>query len=114
MIFALLAEVVAVYVRFTIVYIRHISLKRSFALFWRLARSLVRLQVSLHELFEQFIVRGRSGSWSPRDSRGMSGSMAAFGGGSWWTSCELIFTAWRRVTARTAASAWPGHSLVKR
>ena len=51
-IFALLAEVVVVYVRFTIVYIRHLSLKRLFALLWRLARSLVGLQVSLHELFE--------------------------------------------------------------
>ena len=32
MIFALLAEVVAVHVRFTIVYIRHLSLEGSFAL----------------------------------------------------------------------------------
>ena len=114
MIFTLLAEVVAVHMRFTIIYIRHLSFKGLFALLWRLARHLVRLQVSLHESFEQFIGRGRSGSRSPRDSRGMSGSIAAFGGGSWWTSCELIFTAWRRVTARTATRAWSGHSLVER
>ena len=43
MIFALLADVVAVYVRFIIVYIRQLSLKELFALFWRLARSLVGL-----------------------------------------------------------------------
>ena len=114
MIFALLAEVVAVHMQFTIIYIRHLSLEGSFALLWRLARSLVGLQVSLYESFEQFIVKGWSGSRSPRDSREMSGSMAAFGGGSWWTSCELIFTAWRRVTARTATRAWSGHSLVER
>ena len=114
MIFALLAEVVAVHVRFTIVYIRHLSLKGSFALLWRLAKSLVGLQVSLHESFEQFIGRGRSGSRSPRDSREMSRSITAFGKGSWWISCELIFTAWRKVTARTAARAWSSHSLVER
>ena len=51
-IFTLLAEVVGVYVRFIIVYIRHLSLKRLFALLWRLARFLVGLQVSLYELFE--------------------------------------------------------------
>ena len=62
MIFALLAEVVAVHVRFIIVYIWHVSFKGSFALLSRLARSLVGLQVSLHELFEQFIGRRRSGS----------------------------------------------------
>ena len=112
MIFALLAKVVAVHVQFTIRYIRHHSLKKSFALFWRLARSLVGLQVSLHESFEQFIGRGRSGSRSPRDSRGMSGSIAAFGGGSWET--PFIFTARRRVTGRTTASAWPSYSLVER
>ena len=105
MIFALLAKVVAVYVRFTIVYIRHLSLEGSFALLWRLARSLVRLQVSFHESFEQFIIRGRSESWSPKDGRGMSGSMAAFIGSSWWTSYKLIFIVWRRVTARTATRA---------
>ena len=114
MIFTLLAKVLAVHVQFTIIYIWHLSLKKLFALLWRLARSLVGLQISLHKSFEQFIGRGRSGCRSLRDSRGMSGSIAAFGGGSWWTSCELIFTAWRRVTARTATRAWSGHSLVER
>ena len=82
MIFALLAEVVVVHVRFTIVYLQHLSLKGLFALFWRLAKSLVGLKVSLHESFEQFIDRGQSGSRSPRDSREMSGSIIAFDGGS--------------------------------
>ena len=113
-IFTLLAEVVAVYVQFTIIYIWHLSLKGLFALLWRLARFLVGLQVSLYESFEQFIGRERSESQSPRDSRGISGNIAAFNGSSWWTSGELIFTAWRKVTARTAASTWLGHSLVKR
>ena len=105
MIFILLAEVVAVHVQFTIIYIRYLSFKGSFALFWRLTRSLVGLQVSLHKSFEQFIGRRRSGNQSPRDSRGMKRSIAAFGGGSWWIAYKLIFTAWRKVTARTAASA---------
>ena len=113
-IFTLLAEVVAVHMQFTIIYIQHLSFKGLFALLWRLAKFLVGLQVSLHKSFEQFIGRRQSRSWSLRDSRGMSGSIIAFGGGSWWTSCELIFTAWRRVMVRTATSAWSGHSLVKR
>ena len=54
MIFTPLAKVVGVHVQFTIVYIRHLSFKGSFALISRLARSLVGLQVSLHESFEQF------------------------------------------------------------
>ena len=82
MIFILLAEVVAVYVRFTIIYIQYFSFKRLFALIWKLARFLVGLQVSLHESFEQFIGRERSGSQSLKDSRGMSRSIAVFGGGS--------------------------------
>ena len=92
-IFTLLAEVIAVHVQFTKIYIWHLSFKMLFVLLWRLARSLVGLQVSLHELFEQFIGRGRSGSRSSRDSWRISGNIAAFSEGSWWTSYELIFTA---------------------
>ena len=51
-IFTLLAEVVAVYVRFTIIYIKQLSFKRLFTLFWRLAKSLIELQVSFYESFE--------------------------------------------------------------
>ena len=61
MIFTLLAEVVAVYVQFTIVYIRHLGLKGSFALFWRLTRSLVRLQVSLMNCLNNLLVEGGVG-----------------------------------------------------
>ena len=64
MFFTLLTKIVIVYVQFTILYIRHFSLRESFALCWRLIWSLVRLQISFHELFEQFIDKGRSGSWS--------------------------------------------------
>ena len=81
-IFTLLVEVVAVHVRFTIIYIWHFSFKGLFVLLWRLTRFLVGLQVSFHELFEQFIDRGQSWSRSPRDSWKMSGSIATFNGGS--------------------------------
>ena len=122
MIFALLAEVVAVHMRYTIIYIQHLGFKGLFALYARLAKSLVRFQVSLHKSFDQFIgrrwsgSRGRSGgrSRSPEDSQGRSGSIAAFGRGSLWTSCKLILIFWRRVTVKAAASARSGYSLVKR
>ena len=65
-IFALLTEVVAIHVRFFIVHIWYFSLEGSLALRWRPTRSWVQLQVGPHELFEQFIRRGRSqsGNWS--------------------------------------------------
>ena len=111
-IFTLVAEVVAVHVWFTIIYIRYFSFKGLYAILWKLASSLVRLQVSLHESFELFIDRERSESRSPIDSREMSGSIATFGGGSWWNF--FIFIARKRVMAKTTASAWSGHSLVER
>ena len=61
-IFASLTEVIAIYMGLTIIYLRYLSLKSSFAL--RLFRSLVRLQVGLHEIFEQFIGSDKNGSRS--------------------------------------------------
>ena len=55
-VFALLAEVVAVHMQLTIVYLRHLSLKELLALRGRLFGSLVQLQIDLHELFENSLV----------------------------------------------------------
>ena len=57
-IFALLTEVIAVYVQITIVHLWYLSLKKLLTLHWKLSRFLVQLQVGPHELFEQFIGRG--------------------------------------------------------
>ena len=69
MIFALLTKVIAVYVWLTIVHLWYFSLKGLLALRWRLSRSLVWLQVGLHELSEQFIGRGRSRSGNRSGNR---------------------------------------------
>ena len=68
MVFALLTEMIAVYMRLTIIHLRYFSLERSLALRWRLFKSLIRLYVGLYEFFEQFISGGQSGSWSGNES----------------------------------------------
>ena len=62
--FALLTKVVAVYIQFIIIYIWYLSFKGLCALRWKMAKPLVRLQVSFHKLFEQFIKKDQSESWS--------------------------------------------------
>ena len=52
MVFILLTKLVAVFVQFSIIHIRHLSFKQLFILCWKPAKFLVRLQVSLHELLE--------------------------------------------------------------
>ena len=92
MIFALLTEVIAVHVRLTIVHLWYLSLKGLFALLRRLSRSLVRLQVGLHEFFEQFLGSDRSGSRSGNRSGIQSGNQFGArgrvtrrsGGGTTW------------------------------
>ena len=54
-IFALLTEVVEIYVQFIIIHFQYLSLKMLLALCQRLSKSLVLLQVGFHKLFEQFI-----------------------------------------------------------
>ena len=71
-IFAQLTEVIAVHMGLTIIYFCYFSLKDLFAL--RLFKSLVRLQVGLHKLFEQFIESDRSESRSGNRSRNLSGN----------------------------------------
>ena len=74
MVFALLTEVITVYIQVIIIHLRYFSLERSLALCWRLSRSLVWLQVGLYEFFEQFIGRGRSGSRSGNQSGNLVGA----------------------------------------
>ena len=123
MILTLLTKAVAVQVRILIIYVGESSLQRllsklSLHRSWKRGLVLVLvLQVSFHELLKKPLVREWSrglsggGNLSLGGRQRGSGSIAAFGGGSWWTY-ELIFTTWKRVTAGTAMSAWPGHSLV--
>ena len=75
MIFALLTEVIAVHVQLIIVYLWYLSLKGLLMLYWRLFRFLIRLQVGLHEFFEQFIGRekSRSGNRSGNQSKNQLG-----------------------------------------
>ena len=118
----LLTKAIAVQVRVPIIKAGKHGLQRlllRFCLDRRKRRGLVLvvvLQVGFYELLEKPFVRGRSGSWSdskslsPENSRRRSGSIAIFVGGSGRTSYGLVFSVWRRrVTAETAASAWPGH-----
>ena len=121
MVLTLLTKAIAVQVRVPIIKVGEPGLQQllsRFCLDRSRRRGLVLvlvLQVGFHELLEKPLVGGRSGSWSgsgslsPGDSRRRSGSIAVFGGGSERASCGLVFSAWRRVTAVTAASAWPGH-----
>ena len=68
-IFVLLAKVVVVYIQITIIHIQHFSPKKWLALCQRLSKSLVWLQVGLHELFGQFIDSIRSKSQSGTQSK---------------------------------------------
>ena len=72
-IFALLIEVIAVYIQLIIIYLRYFSLKGSLALRQWLSRSLVCLQVGLHKLLELIIGSRQSKSWSGNRSRSWSG-----------------------------------------
>ena len=125
MVLTLLTKAIAVQVRVPIIKVGEPGLQR---LLLRLClhrsgrRGLVLvlvLQVGFHELLEKPLVGRRSGSWSgsgslsPGDSRRRSGSIAVFGGGFGRTFYRLVFSAWRRVTAGTAASAWPDHLTEK-
>ena len=71
-IFALLTEVIAVHMGLTIIYLWYLSLKVLFAL--RLSKSLVRLQIGLHEFLEQFLKSDRSESRSGNRSENQSGN----------------------------------------
>ena len=77
-IFALLIKVVAAHVQLSIVHIWYFSLKRLLALHWRLSRFLIWLQISLHELFEQFLrkmeSKSQSGNGSKNQNRNQSGA----------------------------------------
>ena len=73
-IFALLTEGIAVHMRLIIIYLWYFSLKGLFALCWQLSRSLVQLQVSFYEFFEQFIGRDRSGKRNRNRSGNQSGN----------------------------------------
>ena len=73
-IFALLTKVVVVYVWLSKVYIQHLSLKRLLTLCWRLSRSLVWLQISLHKLSKQFIGKKPSKSRRRNRSGNLSGN----------------------------------------
>ena len=121
----LLTKTIAVQVRVHIIKVGEPGLQRlllKFCLDRSGRRGLVLvlvLQVDFHELLEKPLVRGRSGSWSGSgslslgDSRRRNGSITVFGGGSGRTSCGLVFSAWRRATAGTAASVCPGHLTEK-
>ena len=121
MVLTLLTKAIAVQVRVSIIKVGEPGLQRLLSRLcldrnrrWGLVLVLV-LQVGFHELLEKLFVGGRSGNWSgsgslsPENSRRRSGSIAVFGGDSGRVSCGLVFFAWRRVTAGTVASAWPGH-----
>ena len=105
-ILALLIEVVTIYVWLTKIYIWYLSFKKLFMLHWRLARSLVRLQVSFYELFEQFIrnrqSKSKSGNQSGNQNKNKSGAQSKIielsKRGTWmktfsraWVSSKLIF-----------------------
>ena len=68
MVFALLTEVIAVHMWLIIIHLWYLSLESPLALRWSLFRSLGRFLVGLHEFFEQFIGRGRSGNRSGNQS----------------------------------------------
>ena len=101
-IFALLIEVIVVYIGLTIIYLWYLNLKVSFAL--RLSRSLVCLQVGLYEFFEQFIGSDRSGSRSGNRSGNQSGNQIGAqgrvtrwnGGGTTW----IRTSNWARILGK--------------
>ena len=68
MVFALLTKLITVHMQLTIVHFWDLSLNGLFTLRRRLTRSLVRLQIGSHKLFEQFIGgrRSRSGNKTER------------------------------------------------
>ena len=60
--------------QFTIIHLQYFSFNSLLGLRQRLFRSLVRLQIDFHELFEQFISRNQSKSQSKNQSKNQSGA----------------------------------------
>ena len=117
MVLTLLTKAIAVQVRVPIIKVGEPGLQRLLSRLcldrrgsWGPVLVLI-LQVGFYELLEKPLVGRRSRSWSgsgslsPEDSRRRTGSIVVFDEGSGRTSCGLVFSAWRRVTAGTAASA---------
>ena len=102
MIFAWLIEVIAVHMQLIIIHFLYLRLKGLFTLRRGLCKSLVQLQVSPHELFEQFIRRrqSRSGNRSRNQSGNQFGDRGRVTRQSGGGICWMKTFNWARISGK--------------